>query len=92
MRAEHSAEEERLQRRRLDLDGRMERLEQREQALNKRQSVLDRRANDVEKMYTQQVEELQHIAEMTQEEARAQLVGRSRKRRSQRYGPHHPPD
>ena len=79
MRSEHAAEEERLQRRRTDLDGRIERLEQREQALNKRQSVLDRRANDVEKMYTQQVEELQNIAKMTQDEARSQLLAETEK-------------
>jgi ribonucrease Y len=79
MRAEHMAEEDRLQRRRVDLDGRIERLEQREQALNKRQSILDRRANDVEKMYTQQVEELQNIAKMTQEEARGQLLAETEK-------------
>jgi ribonuclease Y len=79
LRSEHSAEEERLQRRRVDLDGRIERLEQREQALNKRQSVLDRRANDVEKMYTQQLEELQNIAKMTQEEAREQLLAETEK-------------
>jgi len=79
LRSEQSAEEERLQRRRVDLDGRIERLEQREQALNKRQSVLDRRANDVEKMYTQQLEELQNIAKMTQEEAREQLLAETEK-------------
>ncbi len=79
MRSEHAAEEERLQRRRTDLDGRVERLEQREQALNKRQSVLDRRANDVEKMYTQQMEELQNIAKMTEDEARAQLLAETEK-------------
>jgi ribonuclease Y len=79
LRSEHSAEEERLQRRRVDLDGRIERLEQREQALSKRQSVLDRRANDVEKMYTQQVEELQNIAKMTQDEARTQLLAETEK-------------
>ncbi len=79
LRSEHAAEEERLQRRRTDLDGRVERLEQREQALNKRQSILDRRANDVEKMYTQQVEELQNIAKMTQDEARNQLLAETEK-------------
>lgn len=79
LRSEHAAEEERLQRRRGDLDSRMERLEQREQALNKRQSVMDRRANEVEKMYTQQVEELQNIAKMTQDEARNQLLAETEK-------------
>ncbi len=42
----------------------MERLEQREQALNKRQSAIDRRLNDVEKAYSQQMAELQRIAQM----------------------------
>ncbi len=79
LRSEHAAEEERLQRRRSDLDSRMERLEQREQALNKRQSVMDRRANEVEKMYTQQMEELQNIAKMTQDEARSQLLAETEK-------------
>jgi len=79
IRADHAAEEERLQRRRSDLDNRMERLEQREQALNKRQSMLDRRANEVEKMYTQQMEELQNIAKMTQDEARNQLLAETEK-------------
>jgi ribonucrease Y len=45
-------EEERLQKRRADLDHRMERLEQREQALNKRQSAVDRRLPTRSKMYT----------------------------------------
>jgi len=79
LRAEHSTEEERLQRRRVDLDGKVERLEQREQALSKRQSVLDRRANDVEKMYTDQMEELQKIAKMTIDEARGQLLAETEK-------------
>ncbi len=79
LRSEHAAEEERLQRRRGDLDSRMERLEQREQALNKRQSVMDRRANEVEKMYAQQMEELQNIAKMTQDEARSQLLAETEK-------------
>jgi ribonucrease Y len=79
MRSEHAAEEDRLQRRRTDLDGRVERLEQREQALNKRQSILDRRANEVEKMYSTQMEELQNIAKMTQDEARAQLLAETEK-------------
>jgi ribonuclease Y len=47
--------------------------------LNKRQSVLDRRANEVEKMYSQQLEELQNIAKMTQEEARSQLLAETEK-------------
>ena len=73
-RAELGREEERLQKRRAELDMRVERLEQREQALNKRQSALDKRSNEIEKMYNQQLEELQRIAEMSQEEARNVLL------------------
>lgn len=72
-RNEISKEEERLHKRRSDLDIRIERLEQREQLINKRQSALDKRANEVEKMYAQQLGELQKIAEMSVEDAR-QLV------------------
>ncbi|NPV77227.1 MAG: ribonuclease Y [Anaerolineae bacterium] len=73
-RNEISREEDRLQKRRMELDHRVERLEQREGNLNKRQSALDRRANEVEKMALQQMEELQRIAQMTVEEARAELL------------------
>ncbi len=67
-------EEDRMQKRRSELDNRVERLEQREQVINKRQGVIDKRATDVEKMYTQQVEELQKIGQMTTEEARQVLL------------------
>jgi ribonuclease Y len=73
-RSELSREDDRLQKRRTELDHRFERLEQREQNLNKRQSALDKRTNDVEKMYTDQLAELQRIAEMTSEEARNVLL------------------
>lgn len=73
-RSEISKEEDRLQKRRTELDHRIERLEQREQTLNKRQSALDKRLNDVDKMYDQQMEELQKIAQMTVEEARGLLL------------------
>jgi ribonuclease Y len=73
-RGELSREDDRLQKRRTELDHRFERLEQREQNLNKRQSALDKRAGEVEKMYTQQLAELQRIAEMTSEEARNVLL------------------
>lgn len=78
-RNELSREEDRLQKRRSELDNRIERLEQREQVLNKRQSALDRRANDVEKMYSKQMEELQRIAQMTTEEARSILLQEAEK-------------
>ena len=73
-RGELTREDDRLQKRRTELDHRFERLEQREQNLNKRQSALDKRAGDVEKMYVQQLAELQRIAEMTSEEARSVLL------------------
>ena len=68
-------EEERLTKRRQELDHRVERLEQREQQINKRQGALDKRANDVEKMAGQQIIELQRVAEMSVEEARQVLLG-----------------
>ena len=67
-------EEERLQRRRDDLDSRFERLEKREQTLNKRQSALDKRENDLKRVETTRMEELERIAQMTQDEARAELL------------------
>lgn len=73
-RGEMSREEDRLQKRRAELDHRVERMEQREMALNKRQSALDKRVNEVEKMYTQQMAELQRIAQMDIEEARQVLL------------------
>ncbi|HFC10185.1 MAG TPA: ribonuclease Y [Chloroflexi bacterium] len=73
-RRELRREEERLQRRRQELDRRAESLERREQALNKRQSALDKRANEVERLYREQSERLQRIAQMTAEEARQQLL------------------
>ncbi len=73
-RAEQSREEDRLLKRRTELDHRVERLEQREQALNKRQSAIDKRLNEVEKMYDQQMAEIQKISQMTTEEARGLLL------------------
>jgi ribonucrease Y len=73
-RADLSREEDRLQKRRVELDNRIERLEQREALLNKRQSAVDKRVNDVEKMYSQEMEELQKIGQMTIEEARTVLL------------------
>jgi ribonuclease Y len=73
-RADLSREEERLQKRRTEIDARVERLEQRDAALNKRQSTIDKRSNEIEKLYQQQLEEVQRVAEMSLEEARAQLL------------------
>ncbi len=73
-RNELSREMERLDRRRTEVDNRAERLEQREQTLNKRQSALDRRTNEVDKIYAQQMDKLQEIAEMTRDDARKVLL------------------
>ncbi len=78
-RADNTREEERLQKRRADLDFRMERLEQREQTLNKRQSTIDRRANEVEKAYEQQINELQRISQMSMDDARTILLTEAEK-------------
>jgi ribonuclease Y len=73
-RTEISREEERLTKRRAEQDHRLEKLEQREQNINKRQGALDKRTTDVEKMVSQQATELQRVANMTQEEARAEIL------------------
>jgi ribonucrease Y len=67
-------EEERLQRRRDDLDKRVEQLEKHEQVQNKRQSNLDRKENDFKKREAQYLEEMERIAQMTIEEARAEVL------------------
>jgi ribonuclease Y len=72
-------EDDRLQKRRAELDHRIERLELREQNLNKRQSSLDKRANDIEKMYSDQLEELQRISQMSMEEAKQVLLSEAEK-------------
>ena len=56
-RNENIKEEERLNKRRNEIDNRIERLELRDQTINKRQSLVDKRANEIEKMYAQQLGE-----------------------------------
>jgi ribonuclease Y len=73
-RNEISREEDRLQKRREEIDNRVDRLEKREQLINKRQSALDKRANEIEKLFDQQMEELQRISAMSTEEAREILL------------------
>lgn len=73
-RNELSREEDRLQKRREELDGRADRLEKREQVINKRQSFLDKRSNELEKLHSQEMEELQRISQMTIEDARGVLL------------------
>ncbi len=73
-RNELTKEEDRLAKRRDELDNRTDRLEKREQAINKRQGFLDKRANEIEKLHSQEMEELQRISQMTTEEARGILL------------------
>ena len=54
-------------------------MEQRELVINKRQSTLDKRANEVEKMYAQQLGELQRIGQMSVEDARQVLLQEAEK-------------
>jgi ribonuclease Y len=72
--AELNKENQRLIRQREDLDKKYEQNDQRRAQLDKRQSNLDKRENEINKMQTQRMTELQRIAAMTQEEARATLI------------------
>ena len=72
-RKELNREEDRLQKRREELDQRFETIEKREQNLSRRQSVVDKKANEVDKLYETELEELQRISQMTIDEARERL-------------------
>jgi ribonuclease Y len=71
---EQRREDERLQNRRETLDQRIDRLEDRERKLNQRQSRLDRMKNQIEDLHKQQTEELQRVANLTEEEAKEILL------------------
>jgi ribonuclease Y len=73
-RSELDKNEERLQKRREELDRRMDQVERDRQALNKRQSQVDRRSGELDKRESQQLAELERIAALTQDEAKAQLL------------------
>jgi len=73
-RLELSREEKRLTRRRASIDRRFEQIDKREQALNKRQSSIDKRANELEERYAETLAELERVSQMTQEEAKEQLL------------------
>jgi ribonuclease Y len=73
-RAELDKAEDRVQKRREELDRRVDKLERDQQAVNKRQSQLDKRSSDLDKRESQQLAELERIAQLTQEEAKAQLL------------------
>lgn len=73
-RSDLSNDEDRLLKRRNEIDDRADRIEKREQALNKRQSALDKQSNELENMYSQELEELQRISEMSKDDARQTLL------------------
>jgi ribonuclease Y len=72
--ADLNKEDQRLARRREELDRKIEQYDQRRSQLDKRQSSLDKRENDLNKMEAQRLAELQRVAAMSQEEAKAQLL------------------
>ena len=73
-RSELTREDDRLLKRRDDLDIRLERLEQKELQVNHRQSAVDKRSNEVEIIFEDQTQKLQQISQMTVDEARATLL------------------
>ncbi len=78
-RKELNRENSRLQNRQADLDKKLDRMEQREQSLSRRQSAMDRKGNEIDKLHEQQMEELNRVAQMTVDEARAQLLAQVEK-------------
>lgn len=73
-RNELSREDDRLVKRREELDRRFDQMQQRETSLNKRQSSVDKRANEIDALYAQRLTELQHVAEITRDEAKTILL------------------
>ncbi len=69
-----SKQEESLQKRQEGIDKRLETLERREKSLNKRQESLDQRENKLNSLEADYKVELQRIANMTQEEAKEELL------------------
>ena len=67
-------QEERLQQRRESLDRRVENIEQRERKLDQQQSRIDKLRNELDRLHQQRIEELQRIANLTQEEAKDLLL------------------
>lgn len=73
-RAELDKEGERLSQRREELERRVDRVDLRERELNKRQSTLDKRRQELEKAAEDRRAELERVAQMSRDEARAQLL------------------
>jgi ribonucrease Y len=72
--AEINKEDQRLLRRREDLDRKHDQVEQRRNQLDKRQATLDKREAELGKMQAERMAELQRVAGMTRDEAKAMLV------------------
>ncbi len=66
--------EERIQRRQEAVETRMEQIEQRSRKLDQRQGKLDKREADLTKLEEEHTAELERIAQMTQEDARQELL------------------
>ncbi len=73
-RNELEREEERLAKRREELDGRFDRVERCEKELGKRQSTLDRRYNEMDKLWAERTVELERVAQMSRADARQELL------------------
>ena len=66
--------EERIQRRQEAAESRIEQIEQRNRKLDQRQSKLDKREADLTKLEEERTAEFERIAQMTQEDARQELL------------------
>lgn len=67
-------QEERIQKRQENLERRYETLDKKERNLNKRQSVIDKRSNEIESLYQDRLAELERVANMSQEDAKSELL------------------
>ena len=67
-------EDDRLQQRRARLDDRFEQLEKRERSLSQQQSALDKRRNELETLEQARLDELQRVANMSEDDAKTLLL------------------
>ena len=78
-RSELQRAERRLQQREESFDKKQDSLEQREQALNKRTKAAEAKEASIEKLYNAQKQELERVANMTQDEAKVIILERVEK-------------
>lgn len=78
-RSEIQRQEIRLQKREENLDRKAENLEQKEEKLSKKVAFLDEKEKELEELRQKESEELEHIAELSREEARETLLNDVRK-------------